>query len=262
MSDHAAINDKAQNIKESATNLLAIDTATDILSVALSLRDETWYFEADAGTRHSQLLMGAIDHLMNNAGLEPKDLQAVCCMAGPGSFTGLRIGFACAKGLSLSLDIPFFTVPTLDCMASRFSAWPGLVLPAIDAKKSSWFCALYMGGKRLCPDMDATASSIAQTINGSNTDMHDSLNWPTLITGHDAERLYHVLVETPGLSQKLSLDSGCRGGYAKELAAISSRAIAKKIKMGDNNPINFSLGPDYIRKSDAELELEKRQENV
>jgi tRNA threonylcarbamoyladenosine biosynthesis protein TsaB len=226
-----------------ARNILAIDTATGTLSAALCAGSDSWYFEANAGTRHSQLLMEIIDFLMGKAELAPGDLSALCCMAGPGSFTGLRIGFACAKGLALSLGIPFFPVSSLDCMASRFSQQPGIVLPVIDAKKNSFFSAIYSGGKRLCPDMDADADTIARAIkkNGSHASV--------LLTGPDAEKLYGILKADTELSPCLSLDTGCHSGYAGELLVI-----AKNFEIGYNNLIDFSLGPEYIRKSDAELE--------
>ncbi len=142
-------------------NLLAIDTATDTLSVAIGTAgtngaaSSTWLFEADAGLRHSELAMDSIDQLMRKAALQPSDLSGVVCMGGPGSFTGLRIGFSIAKGLALALGIPFAPIPTLDCMARPFSALPELIVPVIDAKQKAFFCAIYHGGKCLCPGMDA-----------------------------------------------------------------------------------------------------------
>jgi tRNA threonylcarbamoyladenosine biosynthesis protein TsaB len=227
-----------------ARNLLAIDTATGTLSAALCAGGDSWYFEANAGTRHSQLLMEIIDFLMDKAGLEPGDLSALCCMAGPGSFTGLRIGFACVKGLALSLGIPFFPVSSLDCMASRFSQWPGIVLPVIDAKKNAFFSAIYSGEKRLCPDMDADAGTIARAIKDAG-----SRDASVLLTGPDAEKLHSALKADAELAPSLSLDTGCHSGYANELLAI-----AKNFEIGYNELIDFSLGPKYIRKSDAEQE--------
>jgi tRNA threonylcarbamoyladenosine biosynthesis protein TsaB len=185
--------------------------------------------------------MEIIDFLVGKAALEPGALSALCCMAGPGSFTGLRIGFACAKGLALSLGIPFFPLSSLDCMASRSSNWPGIVLPVIDAKKNCFFSAIYSGGKRLCPDMDADADTIARAI--KKADIHAS----ALLTGPDAQALYSLLKADAEFA--LSLDMGCHSGYAKELLAI-----AKKMEIDYNDPIDFSLGPEYIRKSDAEME--------
>ena len=170
-------------------HLLAIDTAGPVLSVALAAGSDTWSFEADAGLRHSELIMDCIDLLMKKAGLEPADLSAVICMGGPGSFTGLRIGFSIAKGLALSLSIPFASIPTLDCMARPFVMWPGLVVPVMDAKKNAFFCALYRDGERLGPPMDAEPAQIVQAIGAALPPEPCAV----LLTGPDAEALYRRL---------------------------------------------------------------------
>ncbi|GHV95318.1 hypothetical protein AGMMS50293_16380 [Spirochaetia bacterium] len=224
-------------------NILAIDTAVSVLSVALSAGDDVWCFEADAGLRHSELAMDSVDLLFKKAGLEPGELSGVLCMGGPGSFTGLRIGFSLAKGMALALGIPFVPIPSLDCMAHPFSCRPGLVIPVIDAKKSAFFCALYSGGRQLCPGMDAGPALIAQTITGALESLPGEKQ--VLLTGPDAEKLYPLLPE--GLA---SLAGGALKGYARTLLDI-----AKKCKIFDNCDTDWFSGPEYIRKSDAELNL-------
>ena len=100
-------------------NVLALDTSTEILSIALvcdppgadATRDRTkseplpgtYAVTRDVGLKHSRLLMPLIDRLLGDAGLRPSDLDLVACTRGPGSFTGLRIGMATAKGLATSI---------------------------------------------------------------------------------------------------------------------------------------------------------------
>ena len=84
-------------------NILAIDSAWDVLSAALAIGDETFFIEIDAGLRHSELLMECADTLCKTAGISPTDLKMVACMKGPGSFTGLRIGYSIAKGIAMAL---------------------------------------------------------------------------------------------------------------------------------------------------------------
>ena len=95
-------------------NLLAIDTATSILSVAVCKDKDVFYKKIDADTPISESAMSVIDSLMKEAGLKPNELNGVICMGGPGSFTGLRVGYSIAKGLALSLNIPFVAVPTIE----------------------------------------------------------------------------------------------------------------------------------------------------
>jgi tRNA threonylcarbamoyladenosine biosynthesis protein TsaB len=234
-------------------NLLAIDTAASVFSVALAAGIDTWYFEADAGPRHSELVMDCIDLLLKKAGLVPTDLSGLACMEGPGSFTGLRIGFSLAKGLALSLGIPVVPIPTLDCMARPFAMWPGLVAPVIDAKKNAFFCALYRNGARLCPPMDAEPAEIARAIanaNGANASQNQE---PVLLTGPDAAQLYRRFLEESLPMGRLAC--GPSAGHARALLDTALERIAKNPEMFNNNNDACFSGPVYIRKSDAELNV-------
>ena len=124
---------------------LSIDSASSILSVAINKGEQIFYKETEEA-RHSESAMALIDDLMKTAALKPSDLAGVVCMKGPGSFTGLRIGYSIAKGLALSLSIPFTVVPTLDCMALPFRDENEPVLCAIQSKKNAWFYSVYKNG--------------------------------------------------------------------------------------------------------------------
>jgi len=227
-------------------NLLAIDSAASVLSVALASGEHTWNFEAAAGLRHSELIMDIVDILTKKAGIKPDDLDGVLCMGGPGSFTGLRIGFSVAKGLALSLNIPFVPIPSMDCIAAVYSCWPGLVVPVIDARTNAFFCALFYGGKRLCQDMDADPGQIAAAINSEKTGSEK-----VLLAGPDAEKLYNKLMDNGNFAG--ILDIAPRRGYA-----LSLLDIAKNKEIFDNdNTVWHIKGPEYVRKSDAEINLHK-----
>jgi tRNA threonylcarbamoyladenosine biosynthesis protein TsaB len=232
-------------------NILAIDTATSVLAVGLSSNDGMRYIESDAGLTHSEILMELVDKLMNIAGLAKKELDVVACMQGPGSFTGLRIGFAAAKGLSLALGIPMVSVPTLDCMAARFSFWPSLVIPVIDAKKHCFYAALYRGGERVSPYMDASASAIAEALTKTGAALDaaasaEAAKAAVLLTGPDAPMLLPELKER--LGQYAAALDPC-GKYGKILGLLDiSREYYILNKVDET-----SSGPLYLRKSDAEL---------
>ncbi|MDR2630857.1 MAG: tRNA (adenosine(37)-N6)-threonylcarbamoyltransferase complex dimerization subunit type 1 TsaB [Spirochaetaceae bacterium] len=222
-------------------NVLALDTATSVLSLALSSNDQLWYFEIDAGLKHSELLMEGVDMLLKKAGLKPEALERIACMKGPGSFTGLRIGFSAAKGLALSLDIPMVSVSTLDCMAHTHSVWPGPVLPVINARKNRYFTALYRGTERISAYMDAAPGEILELIYSA------SLKGPVLFTGPDADMIKPEPGE-PALPEGFSVDPFHKNGKSRELLDI-----AKNIAILNNNEV--LSGPLYLRKSDAELNL-------
>jgi tRNA threonylcarbamoyladenosine biosynthesis protein TsaB len=222
-------------------NVLALDTATSILSIALSSNNKLWYFELDAGLKHSELLMEGVDMLLKRAGLTPEALNRIACMKGPGSFTGLRIGFSAAKGLALSLGIPMVSVPTLDCMAHAYSVWPGPVLPVINARKHRYFTALYRGTERISPYMDAAPGEILELIRSA------SLEGSILLTGPDADIIRPELGE-PVFPGEFLMDPSYKNGKGRELLDI-----AKNIIILNNDEV--LLGPLYLRKSDAELHL-------
>ena len=224
-------------------NILAIDSANEILSLALAAGKGIWYLEIDQGPRHSELMMECIDVLCKKADLPPKDLNLVACMKGPGSFTGLRIGFSTAKGLSVATGAPLVSIPTLDCLAYRLSMWPGIVIPAIDSKKGCFFTALYYNGKCLTSYLDITPEDIVSEI--GNTRPEKPL--PVLLTGPGAA-LLKSRIETLFSPELIRLDPGYRTGSARELLEISRNVIIIQ------NNENYN-GPLYIRKSDAELNI-------
>ena len=217
-----------------------MDCAYQVLSVALAVDNETWYAEIDAGTRHSELIMECADLLFGLAGIRPADLNLVACMKGPGSFTGLRIAYSTAKGIAMALGIPLGAVPTLDCLAYPLSIWPGLVLPAIDAKGGCFFAALYRDGKRLSGPMDASPETLAKEIARASLRPDEMI----VLTGPGAELLFPLLSAfiLPGC---IRVDPDSRRGRARELLKI---AKSTKLETADG----FDSGPVYLRKSDAE----------
>ena len=117
-------------------NILSLDTSTPVLS--LSLRTNNSYEERKiiGNFSHSENLLGEIKSMTKRAGIELKDFELLICTKGPGSFTGLRVGMAGLKGISLASSAPLVSVPTLSVIdESVKSLWKGPVLSVIDAKK-------------------------------------------------------------------------------------------------------------------------------
>jgi len=223
--------------------LLAVETAASVLSVAVSNDEEIFAGGTIAGTRHSELVMELIDGQMKKAGLLPEDLDGVLCMGGPGSFTGLRIGYSIAKALALSLSIPFAPVPTLECIANNGRFKQGLVLAAIEARKNAYFNAFFNDGNRLSEDKDSSLSQITDDVN-----QHIKNGRQITLTGYGSETLYESLPENLKTNIILVNDNK---GYAKELIAIAKN----KNIFSNDNAANLYSGPEYIRKTDAEIAL-------
>ncbi|MDR1869635.1 MAG: tRNA (adenosine(37)-N6)-threonylcarbamoyltransferase complex dimerization subunit type 1 TsaB [Treponema sp.] len=225
-------------------NILAIDSSGTYLSAAVSRGEEILFVETKTDNmKHSELVMDMIDSLLKKAALKPADLNGCLCMGGPGSFTGLRIGYSIAKGLSLSLSIPFAPVPTLDCVAfSCASSSPrddALILPVIQAGKNTFYSALFRGEKRLKPDTDSNAAQIAETICGFK-------NENVTIAGPAASLLYDSL--PPDLKTGIAI--ACENtGFVKQMILIAKK---QDLFQNDNTAFLYS-GPEYVRKTDAEI---------
>lgn len=124
---------------------LSIETSDYMGGVAL-VRDGQPVAEVGLASKetHSRRLMVIIKWLMQRLGADWSDLDVLAVSLGPGSFTGLRIGLATAKGLAFALGLPLIGVPTLDALASHVIACKGdLVCPVLDARKSQVYTALY-----------------------------------------------------------------------------------------------------------------------
>ena len=127
--------------------VLGLDSATVAASVAV-VNDECLLGEITINTRknHSQRLLPLIDRLLADTGVELPDLSGLAVTNGPGSFTGLRIGLATAKGLAQVLKLPVTPVCTLDVLANNLLGQPGLICPILDARKSEVYTATYRSG--------------------------------------------------------------------------------------------------------------------
>ena len=124
--------------------ILAIDTSTDYLSLAL-MRDEkiVGRFHRRSHMRHSSLLVPMIDRMLKSARIKAQDLDCFAISSGPGSFTGLRIGVTTVKGLAYSLNKPIVAIPTLDVIARNVKDFKGVICPVLDARKNKVYACFY-----------------------------------------------------------------------------------------------------------------------
>src|SRR5256886_6258637 len=114
----------------------------------------------DVAVTHSERLMAAVDRLVADCGLAPHDLDGLAVSIGPGSFTGLRVGIAMAKGLGLALDLPIAAVPTLDALAGRLPFADAPVCPILDARKGEVYLSRYRwDGRAMVREWDYLALS-------------------------------------------------------------------------------------------------------
>lgn len=123
---------------------LAIDTSTFVMGVALVDGDQVLgEIITNFKKNHSVRLMPAIDTLMKDAGVKPKELERIIVAHGPGSYTGVRIGVTTAKTLAWTLGIPLVGVSSLETLAQNGRYYSGVVSPIFDARRGQVYTGLY-----------------------------------------------------------------------------------------------------------------------
>ena len=127
------------------SHLLCIETTTTQCSVALCADGElsTLAQSNHENYQHAQLLHTYIDKVLSKHNLKASDLAAIALSSGPGSYTGLRIGAAAAKGLCYANDIPLIAIPTLDIVAREITPSGGHIIATLDARRDEVYCAIY-----------------------------------------------------------------------------------------------------------------------
>ncbi|MBQ0042209.1 MAG: tRNA (adenosine(37)-N6)-threonylcarbamoyltransferase complex dimerization subunit type 1 TsaB [Lachnospiraceae bacterium] len=124
--------------------ILAVDSSGLVASIAV-IEDDVLIAEytVDYKKTHSQTLLPMLDEVAKMIELDLKSLDAIAVSAGPGSFTGLRIGSATVKGLGLALDLPIISVPTVDSLAYQMYGTAELVCPIMDARREQVYTGAY-----------------------------------------------------------------------------------------------------------------------
>ena len=168
---------------------------------------------------------------------------------GPGSFTGVRIGVAAAKGFAWGADIPLYGVSTLEAMALMFGAWDGYICPVMDARRSQVYNALFYVNQgavsRMCEDRAVSLSDLAEELK--------RLSKPVFLVGDGSNLCYNTLLESV---PNLVLPPEHR---LHQRAAGVGLAALQKIANGENGN-GAALTPNYLRLSQAEREKLAREQ--
>lgn len=124
--------------------ILALDSSGLVASVAIVEEDNLiGEYTIHHKKTHSQTLLPMLDEVVRMTQLDMSTVDAIAIAAGPGSFTGLRIGSATAKGLGMALDKPLVEVPTLEALAYNLSYAQGIVCPIMDARRNQVYTGIY-----------------------------------------------------------------------------------------------------------------------
>lgn len=230
--------------------ILAFETSAKAGSVAL-LQGEELLAESyqNTGLTHSQTIMSMAEAMIKSCGYTPADVEAMAVAAGPGSFTGVRIGVAAAKGFAWGGELPCYGVSTLEAMALNLGVHQGYVLPVMDARRNQVYNALFHAQEeklqRLCPDRAIGLEELEGEIK--------TLDEPIFLVGDGSVLCYNMLAKTV---PALVLPQAHR---MHQRAAGVGLAANARILAGDPGD-GATLEPNYLRLSQAERERLAREQ--
>lgn len=216
--------------------LLSMDSSAVTASVALTDGDEIIKSEfVNSGLTHSETLLPMITRVMD--GRKYSELDGIAITAGPGSFTGVRIGVATVKGLAFNDDIPCYSVSTLEAIAYNFVDKNAVVCAVMDARRMQFYNALFrvQNGKveRLCNDRAISIEDLRNELK-----QYDKV----IIAGDGAKLCFqNIELENCTLADD---DRIYQNAVSVAKAAQNKNAISQK-----------ALMPVYLRQSQAEREL-------
>ncbi len=183
--------------------VLAFDCAVSGLGVAVVRDHVTLALRREEGRDQAARLMPAIADVMREASVDRRALSLIAVTTGPGSFTGVRVGLATARGLAVALDVPLAGIATTACLLAQAEAGDRLAVAAIDSHLGDWFCALRAGES--VPFVVST-EDLAARLNGT----------PCVVVGAEADRLAPLLPDAraqvalpdPAVVARLALEPG------------------------------------------------------
>ena len=224
-------------------NILVLDCAVSKISIAVKFDDKMIAQTYDIGMRQSEILVPAIDDILQKAGITAGDLDFSAITIGPGSFTGLRLGISALKAIELAYNVPIYGVSSLKVYSYAAKNLGLPVLCCIDANKDRFYACLYdENGNEILPDGDYETSELIDKID------FDKL----LITGPDAKKFYDILSNS---NVHTHLKPYLLKNYDNYAACLIE--IAEKMYKNNESPLQDYDGPVYLRASEAELKLTK-----
>ena len=231
--------------------ILALDSTAQVGSVALC-QDETLIAEytLNTGHTHSETLLPMVESVLKIAGYTVDDVDLFVCTAGPGSFTGVRIGASTVKGMAFGKGKPCIGVSTLEALALNGVALEGILCPAMNARRQQVYNALFdcdgTSLSRLCEDRALAITELGEELTEKYPDR------PVYLMGDGAKLVYDALADAWGsrlilLPERLIHQSG----YNTAMAGL--RLYREGVTTTDTE-----LAPVYLRPSQAErMRMEK-----
>jgi tRNA threonylcarbamoyladenosine biosynthesis protein TsaB len=223
---------------------LALDSTENTAAVAIT-DGETLIAQTviNAGRSHSELLLPAIQSIMNASRLSYSDIDAFVCSSGPGSFTGVRIGVATVKGLAFGRNVPCIGVSATEALAYNYVNVDGIICPSMDARRSQLYNALFRSENgvitRLTEDRSISSGDLASELS--------TYNEPIYLCGGGEHIIRAAAEGNPNIKNTPELLKR-QNGYSVALCAY------RKIIGGEDvsSLTDKNIAPVYLRPSQAE----------
>ena len=229
--------------------ILGLDSSGIVASVAI-VEDDVLIAEYTVNYKktHSQTLLPMLDEVIKRTSFEMEDIDAIAVAKGPGSFTGLRIGAATAKGLGLALDKPIVPVPTVDGLAYQLFGTSMIICPMMDARRKQVYTGFYrFEGSEMKVLKEQCAQSVEDTL-----DQLKAYNEPVIFLG-DGVPVYH-----DEILEKMGKSAVFAPAHANRQRAAAVGALAQVYFAQGIYESADEFVPEYLRKSQAEREREER----
>lgn len=230
--------------------ILAIESSGLVASVAV-IEDGILLGEYTTNQKktHSQTLLPMLDELTKRLELDLNTIDAIAVSMGPGSFTGLRIGSATAKGLGLALDKPIIPVPTVDALAFNLWGTDKLVCPLMDARRQQAYTGLYtFENARLHTVISQCAVDISEVVAEINKQGREVIFLGDGVPVFEEYLKKHVAVPY------VFAPATCHIQRATSVAALAEVLFEKGVVESARDH-----KPDYLRLSQAERELKEKE---
>jgi tRNA threonylcarbamoyladenosine biosynthesis protein TsaB len=234
--------------------ILAIDASGLVASVSIIEDDKmVGEYTLNHTRNHSVTLLPLIDSLIQATDSDPESFDYIAVAGGPGSFTGLRIGAATAKGLAYSWKKPIISVPTVDALCMNVFGVSGLVCPVLDARRNQTYTGIY----RFVEDGDTykLETIVPQTATdlGSLIDKLNELGEKVTFLGDG------VPVFKQELDEKLKVAHSYAPAHQSRQKASSVGVLAMEFAREGKVEDTFSHRPIYLRETQAERERKLRE---
>lgn len=226
--------------------ILSIESSGQVASVAIAEDDKILgEYSINYKKTHSETLLPMVDEVVRMTETKLEEIDAIAISKGPGSFTGLRIGSATAKGLALALNKPIIPVPTVDGLAFQMWGNPGLICPIMDARRHQVYTGIYhFEGDDFVVDEAQNLCLIEDLVEHLN-----KLGKPVVFLG-DASVLHREYIKAQSIIPVTFAPANLREQSAAAVALLGKQLFAQGVSESA-----AAHKPDYLRASQAEREL-------